>query len=508
MTVVVIGSGGREHALALAMARDPQVEAVHVAPGNPGTWGLSRSYGLDPNGQTWAKMVGLDVLDPLAITELTTAMAANLVVIGPEAPLVAGAADAVRAMGVACFGPSAAAARLEGSKQFAKDIMAAANVPTARSRYCRTPDEAAAALEEFGAPYVVKNDGLAGGKGVLVTEDRAAAQAHANDCGVCVIEEYLDGPEVSLFAICDGERAIPLLPAQDFKRVGDGDAGPNTGGMGAYTPLPWAPEGLTEAIMTEVIEPTMAEMTRRGTPFQGLLYAGLALTNRGLRVVEFNVRFGDPETEAILPLLESPLGQVLYSAATGFGSAGESTGRVLAGESVAQAVAGESAGRMAADEQAGKTTADEPDPTRTGQSAAVTGVPLTAARTSESAGELAGEPTSDWPIPSLAWTNEAAVTVVVAAEGYPGRPRAGGLIHLPTPPDRVDVIHCGTSLDGQGDLIAHGGRVLAIVARGENLTSARQWAYDYLSQIDFVDGFYRHDIAQRAADGAISTPVL
>ena len=317
LSVLVVGSGGREHALALALGRDPSVAAVHVAPGNPGTWGISEKYGVGPDHPQWGMLTGLDPLDGWAVVALAGALGANLVVIGPEAPLVAGVADTVWESGIACFGPSAAAAQLEGSKQFAKEVMAAAGVPTARSRYCRTPEEAAAALDEFGAPYVVKNDGLAAGKGVVVTEDRATALAHATDCGTVVIEEYLDGPEVSLFAICDGQRGLALIPAQDFKRVSDGDSGPNTGGMGAYAPLPWAPNGLVEATMAQVIEPTLAEMARRGTPFQGLLYAGLALTSQGLRVVEFNARFGDPETEAILPLLSTPLGGVLYAAATG-----------------------------------------------------------------------------------------------------------------------------------------------------------------------------------------------
>jgi phosphoribosylamine--glycine ligase len=239
------------------------------------------------------------------------------VVIGPEAPLVAGAADAVRAAGIACFGPSAAAAELEGSKAFAKEIMAAADVPTAMAHICETADEAAAALDAFGPPYVVKNDGLAAGKGVVVTDDRDAALAHAAACGRVVIEEFLDGPEVSLFCITDGTTVVPLMPAQDFKRVGDGDTGPNTGGMGAYSPLPWAPASLVEDVVRTVVQPTVDEMHRRGTPFAGLLYTGLAMTSRGPRVVEFNARFGDPETQVVLARLLTPLGGVLKAAATG-----------------------------------------------------------------------------------------------------------------------------------------------------------------------------------------------
>jgi phosphoribosylamine--glycine ligase len=252
-----------------------------------------------------------------AVVGLARSLGVNLVVVGPEAPLVAGVADAVRAAGIACFGPSAQAARLEGSKRFAKEVMAAAGVPTAKSVYCTSMDEVAAALDRFGPPYVVKADGLAAGKGVIVTSDADAALAHADGSLPAVVEEYLDGPEVSLFAITDGRVCLPLQPAQDFKRAGDGDAGPNTGGMGAYTPLPWAPEGLVDAIMSRVVDPTVAELARRGTPFVGLLYAGLALTSRGLKVVEFNCRFGDPETQAVLAMLDSPLGEVLDAAASG-----------------------------------------------------------------------------------------------------------------------------------------------------------------------------------------------
>lgn len=302
--VLVVGEGGREHALVRALARDPGVRRVHAAPGNPGMVPLAVLHRVDP-------------LDGDAVAALARRIGVELVVIGPEAPLVAGVADAVRAAEIPVFGPSAAAARIEGSKAFAKEVMAAAGVPTAASRVCSTPEEAAAALDEFGAPYVVKDDGLAGGKGVVVTADRDAALAHAARCRTVVIEEYLDGPEVSLFAITDGTAAVPLLPAQDFKRVGDGDTGPNTGGMGAYAPLPWAPDNLTDVVMSRVVTPTLDEMRRRGTPFVGLLYAGLALTSKGLRVVEFNARFGDPETQVILPQLRTPLGGLLLAAAKG-----------------------------------------------------------------------------------------------------------------------------------------------------------------------------------------------
>ena len=304
MRVLLIGSGGREHALAVGLAADPSVEQLIAAPGNPGIAAV-------------ADLRDVTATDPAAVAALAVEVAADLVVIGPEAPLVAGVADAVRAKGIACFGPSGAAAQLEGSKAFAKDVMAAAGVPTGRSFACTADAEVAAALAEFGPPYVVKNDGLAAGKGVVVTEDRAAAEAHARDCGRVVIEEFLDGPEVSLFVVTDGTAAVPLMPAQDFKRALDGDAGPNTGGMGAYAPLPWAPADLLERVMAETVMPTLAEMRGRGTPFAGLLYVGLALTRNGPKVIEFNARFGDPETQVVLALLATPLGELLHAAATG-----------------------------------------------------------------------------------------------------------------------------------------------------------------------------------------------
>ena len=304
MRVLVVGTGGREHALAIALARDPAVEQVYAAPGNPG---IGQVAALHP----------VDTLDGQAVATLASKLRVDLVVIGPEAPLVAGVADDVRGTGIACFGPSREAAAIEGSKAFAKGVMAAAEIPTALAQVCESAEQAAAALDAFGPPYVVKDDGLAAGKGVLVTSEREAAVAHAARCERVVIEEYLDGEEVSVFAICDGETVLPMQLVQDFKRLLDDDQGPNTGGMGAYTPLPWAPEGLVSEVERRVLRPAVAELARRGSPFVGLLYAGLALTARGLRVVEFNARFGDPETQALLPRLESPLGQVLHAAATG-----------------------------------------------------------------------------------------------------------------------------------------------------------------------------------------------
>ncbi|MFF0062891.1 phosphoribosylamine--glycine ligase [Streptomyces sp. NPDC005279] len=304
MKVLVIGGGAREHALCRSLSLDPDVTALHCAPGNAGI------------GEV-AELHPVDAMDGAAVARLATDLAADLVVVGPEAPLVAGVADAVRSAGIPCFGPSREAAELEGSKAFAKDVMASAGVPTARSYLCTTPEEIDEALDAFGAPYVVKDDGLAAGKGVVVTDDLAAAREHALGCDRVVIEEFLDGPEVSLFAITDGETVVPLTPAQDFKRALDGDEGPNTGGMGAYSPLPWADPKLVDEVMATVLQPTVDELRRRGTPFSGLLYAGLAITSRGVRVIEFNARFGDPETQVVLARLVTPLASVLLNAAGG-----------------------------------------------------------------------------------------------------------------------------------------------------------------------------------------------
>ncbi|MFE4331890.1 MULTISPECIES: phosphoribosylamine--glycine ligase [unclassified Streptomyces] len=304
MKVLVIGGGAREHALCRSLSLDPDVTALYCAPGNAG---IAEVAELHP----------VDALDGDAVARLATDLGAELVVVGPEAPLVAGVADAVRAAGIPCFGPSGEAARLEGSKAFAKDVMAGAGVPTARSYVCTTPAEIDAALDAFGAPYVVKDDGLAAGKGVVVTDDVEAARAHALACDRVVIEEFLDGPEVSLFAITDGTTVLPLQPAQDFKRALDNDEGPNTGGMGAYSPLPWADPKLVDEVMQSVLQPTVDELRRRGTPFSGLLYAGLAITSRGVRVIEFNARFGDPETQVVLARLKTPLAGVLLGSANG-----------------------------------------------------------------------------------------------------------------------------------------------------------------------------------------------
>ena len=429
MRVLVIGSGGREHAIVRALAADPAVTSLHAAPGNPGIAALADLHPVDAS-------------DPDAVAALARQLDAGLVVIGPEVPLVAGAADAVRAAGIACFGPSAAAAMIEGSKAFAKQVMADGGIPTAAARVCTSPAAADAALAEFGPPYVVKDDGLAAGKGVLVTEDPDAARAHAAAAARVVIEEFLDGPEVSLFAVCDGRAAVPLLPAQDFKRAHDGDQGPNTGGMGAYAPLPWAPAGLADEVMTTVVQPAVDTLARRGTPYQGLLYAGLALTAAGIRVVEFNARFGDPETQVVLDRLATPLAGLLRAAADG-----------------------DLAGTLGADGADGAA--------------------------------------------ALRWRPGAAVTVVLAAEGYPERPVTGDVITGLEQAGQVPgayVLQAGTTVGADGEIRANGGRVLNVVGSGGNIEAARAAAYQAAGEIQFRGGWYRTDIAARERQPAPGQP--
>ena len=419
--VLVIGSGAREHALLLALRRDPQVEQLAVAPGNAGTAAVADQYDVD-------------ISSGPAVVALAQRLGSDLVVVGPEVPLVLGVADAVRAAGIACFGPSRDAARIEGSKAFAKDVMAAAGVRTATSEIVDNPANLDAALNRFGPPagqaaWVVKDDGLAAGKGVVVTTDRDAARVHAAgllDAGHPVLlESFLDGPEVSLFCVVDGETVVPLLPAQDFKRVGDNDSGPNTGGMGAYTPLPWLPAQVLTQIVDEIVKPVAAEMVSRGSSFSGLLYAGLAITSAGPSVVEFNCRFGDPETQAVLALLDSPLGGLLHAAATG-------------------------------------TLASFED---------------------------------------LRWRDGAAVTVVVAAENYPGRPRVGDVI---VGSEADAVLHAGTARREDGAVVSTGGRVLSVVGTGEDLDAARAAAYEAIKSIRLPGSHFRTDIGLAAAEGRIS----
>ena len=416
MKVLVIGGGAREHALTRSLSMDREVTDLHAAPGNPG---ISHYAALHP----------CDLTVPNEIADLAARLRVDLVVIGPELPLVAGAADAVRARGIACFGPSALAARIEGSKAFAKEIMSAAGVPSARSRTCHSLGEVGSALDEFGAPFVVKDDGLAAGKGVVVTTDREAALAHAAGCRSVVVEEFLEGPEISLFGISDGSRVLALEPAQDFKRAGDGDTGLNTGGMGAYSPLPWAPTDLVERVRSEILQPTIDEMRRRDTPFVGLLYAGLVLTLKGLKVIEFNARFGDPETQVCLARLRTPLAGLLYRAATG--------------------------------------SLEEQSP--------------------------------------LEFTSECAVTVVIAAAGYPGEIRIGDEISGIERADDLGVVvfQAGTKNEN-GRLVSAGGRVLSVTAVGANLTVARDLAYQGVDAIDLAGSIHRRDIALAAANDSIS----
>jgi phosphoribosylamine--glycine ligase len=419
--VLVIGSGAREHALLLALRRDPEVEELAIAPGNAGTAIIADQYDVD-------------VTSGEAVAQLAQRIGANLVVIGPEVPLVLGVADAVRAAGIACFGPTKNAARIEGSKSFAKDVMTAAGVRTATSEIVDTPAHLDTALDRFGPSagdqaWVVKDDGLAAGKGVVVTADRDTARAHAAsllEAGHPVLlESFLDGPEVSLFSIVDGETVVPLLPAQDFKRVGDNDTGPNTGGMGAYAPLPWLPDEVLSQIVDEVVKPVAAEMVRRNSPFSGLLYAGLAITSKGPAVVEFNCRFGDPETQSVLALLETPLGQLLRAAATD---------------------------------------------------------------------QLADQP-------PLRWRDGYAVTVVVAAENYPGRPRVGDVI---AGSEADGVLHAGTARRDDGAIVSSGGRVLSVVGTGTGLPAARDAAYALVKSIRLPGSHFRSDIGLAAAEGRIS----
>jgi len=419
--VLVIGSGAREHALLLALRRDPEVEGLAVAPGNAGTAAVADQYDVD-------------VTSGEAVVALAKRIAADLVVVGPEVPLVLGVADVVRTAGIACFGPTKDAARIEGSKSFAKDVMAAAGVRTASSEIVDNPAHLDAALDRFGPSagdpaWVVKDDGLAAGKGVVVTADRDVARAHAAsllDSGHPVLlESFLDGPEVSLFSVVDGETVVPLLPAQDFKRVGDGDNGPNTGGMGAYSPLPWLTNDALTSIVEDVVKPVAAELVRRGSAFSGLLYAGLSMTSRGPAVVEFNCRFGDPETQAVLALLESPLGQLLRAAATG---------------------------------------------------------------------ELAAQP-------ALRWRDGSAVTVVLAAENYPGRPRVGDVI---VGSEAEGVLHAGTTRRDDGAIVSSGGRVLSAVGTGADLAAARDAAYAVMGSVRLPGSHFRTDIGLAAAEGRIS----
>jgi phosphoribosylamine--glycine ligase len=418
INILLLGSGGREDALAWRLRQSPSCDKLVAAPGNPG---IAR----------WSECVEIDPCDPEAVVDLATRQAIDLVVVGPEAPLVAGVADALREAGFAVFGPSAAAAQLEGSKGFTKDLCQANGIPTAH--YVRTERvaDARAALDRFSIPVVIKADGLAAGKGVTVAMTRAEAEAAIDAIGNAplVIEEFLEGEEASLFALVDGDSAVPLASAQDHKRVGEGDTGPNTGGMGAYAPAPVLTTDLEARAMDEIVRPTARALSAAGTPFSGVLYAGLMLTADGPKLIEYNVRFGDPECEAIMPLIDGDFAELLYAVATG---------------------------RL-----------DEVEPRLTGKH---------------------------------------AVTVIVAAQGYPGTPASGGLIREIEAAEQIEgvtVFHAGTAVAGEA-LIARGGRVLAVTAVAETFANARARAYRAVDQIDFADGFHRRDIGWRelAREGA------
>jgi phosphoribosylamine--glycine ligase len=415
MNILLLGSGGREDALAWRLRQSPSCEDLVAAPGNPG---IAR----------WAECVAADPMEAAAVIELARSRSIDLVVIGPEAPLVAGVGDALRAAGFAVFGPNAAAAQLEGSKGFTKDLCQANGIPTADYERVETVAEARGALSRFGAPVVIKADGLAAGKGVTVAMTVAEAEnaiAEAGD-GPMVIEEFLDGEEASLFALVDGETAVALASAQDHKRVGEGDTGPNTGGMGAYSPAPVLTSQLEARAMDEIVRPTARALAAAGTPFSGVLYAGLMLTADGPKLIEYNVRFGDPECEAIMPLIDGDFAELLLGVATGrMGNAPRLSGR-------------------------------------------------------------------------------HAVTVIVAARGYPGTPASGGAIRAIEAAERVEgvtVFHAGTATGDDG-LIAKGGRVLAVTAVAETFANARARAYRGVDAIDFTDGFHRRDIGWRELERA------
>jgi phosphoribosylamine--glycine ligase len=427
--ILVLGSGAREHAIVLSLLSEGIEHEISAAPGNAGIGRVVATVDLDAN-------------DPVAVANHAISHGIELVIVGPEAPLVAGVADELREQGIPVFGPSREAAALEGSKSFAKHIMEVAGVPTGRALSAGTAADVEAALDDVGAPYVVKADGLAAGKGVIVTSERDAAVAHAHsflDSGSVLVEEFLDGQEVSLFFVSDGHTVVPLSPAQDFKRAGDGDTGANTGGMGAYSPLPWLDDefGSEADFVREVTEtvaaPVIHQLAAEQTPFVGLLYAGLILTSkrdgpgdRGIRVIEFNARFGDPETQVVLPRLATPLSELLFAAATG--------------------------------------TLGTARPPR--------------------------------------FTDSVAVTVVLASENYPATPVTGRVIEGIVDAEAVEGVHVAhaATADRDGALVATGGRVLSVVAVAGDFAEARSRAYAALSAISLEGSHYRSDIAARVAD--------
>ena len=419
MNILLIGSGGREHALAWAISASPLCDRLFIAPGNPGTTECGEN-------------VVLDIADHEAIANFCKLQRIGLVVVGPEGPLVDGIVDDLEAAGIKTFGPSRAAAQLEGSKAFTKELCAEFGIPTASFARFDDPDAARAYVAQHGAPLVIKADGLAAGKGVVMAEtvaqaNDAIAMMFSGGLGTAgaevVIEEWMIGEEASFFALCDGTHALPLASAQDHKRVGDGDTGPNTGGMGAYSPAPVMTPALTERVMAEIIRPTLAGMAKRGTPFQGVLFAGLMITAQGPKLIEYNTRFGDPECEVLMPRLKSDIVPALLAACDG----------VL----------------------------DRID---------------------------------------LRWRDEPALTVVLAAKGYPAKPETGSIIRDVEKAEALDevlVFHAGTKLKN-GDLVANGGRVLNVVALGKTVGEAQKRAYEAVDKIDWPGGFCRRDIGWQA----------
>lgn len=420
MNILLIGSGGREHALAWAMSASPLCDRLYIAPGNPGTAQCGEN-------------VALDVADHAAVASFCKLQGVELVVVGPEGPLVAGIADDLAAAGIKVFGPSKAAAQLEGSKAFTKELCAEFGIPTAGFGRFTDAVAAKAYVAKQGAPIVIKADGLAAGKGVVMAQtleeaDEAIEMMFSGGLGSAgaevVIEEWMIGEEASFFALCDGAHALPLASAQDHKRVGDGDTGPNTGGMGAYSPAPVMTKALEERVMAEIIRPTLAGMSQRGMPFQGILYAGLMITAQGPKLIEYNVRFGDPECEVLMPRLKSDIVPALLAACDG----------VL--DNI-----------------------------------------------------------------TLRWSQEAALTVVLAAKGYPGKPETGTVIKDVEKAEAMDdvlVFHAGTKQDATGALLANGGRVLNVVATAGTVREAQRKAYEAVDAIDWPGGFCRRDIGWQA----------
>jgi phosphoribosylamine---glycine ligase len=406
MNVLLLGSGGREHALAMGLTRDKEVSQIHCAPGNPGI-------------AEFAQLHQIDIADVSEVVKLAKVLDVDLVIVGPELPLINGVTDALTAEKIPCFGPTKNAALIEGSKEFAKEIMHKAGVSTAKYQTCHNEEDLRKACVKFGAPYVIKHDGLASGKGVVVTNDLTEAISHGISSNKVVVEEFLSGPEFSLFGICDGENVLAMEAAQDYKRVGDGDQGLNTGGMGAYSPLDWVSESDKEFVLNKILKPVLRVMKENNVEFIGVLYAGLIKTADGIKVIEFNARFGDPETQVLIPRLKTPLGKLLFNAATK---------------------------NLDISEQ-------------------------------------------------LIWSDQTAVAVVLAANGYPIKAIIGDEISLPANSENSFILHAGTVIK-DNTLCSSGGRVLNIIGLGSDQKAARDNAYQKIKEIKLLGSFYRNDIAK------------